>query len=165
MRTSCAAWRNTLDVYRLSCPLFARSLYACLMCVFLCGTNQVRWRVTSTPPVMRAFVQRPPTPAALRSGAAKTVKGGTARTGAGRAAAESVGEGLPCGYSEAPGWRIEMEDAVCTCVGGTENLAAAPLGVEVFPSLLWRVERPARRLHWLTLFFLFEFSGRLVDAI
>ncbi|CAN0388307.1 unnamed protein product [Ascophyllum nodosum] len=55
----------------------------------------------------------PATPAALRSGGAKTVKGGTARTGAGRAAAESVGEGLPCGYSEAPGWRIEMEDAIC----------------------------------------------------
>ena len=96
----------------------------------------------------------PATPAALRSGGAKTVKGGgTARTGAGRAAAQSVGEGLPCGYSEAPGWRIVMEDSVCTCVGGTENLAAAPLGVEVFPSLLWRVERPARRLHWLTFFF------------
>ena len=81
----------------------------------------------------------PATPAALRSGGAKTVKGGTARTGAGRAAAESVGEGLPCGYSEAPGWRIEMEDAICMCVEGTEKLAAAPLGVEVFSSLLWRV--------------------------
>ncbi|CAM9110994.1 unnamed protein product [Ascophyllum nodosum] len=57
----------------------------------------------------------PATPAALRSGGAKTVKGGgTARTGAGRAAAQSVGEGLPCGYSEAPGWRIVMEDSVCT---------------------------------------------------
>lgn len=55
----------------------------------------------------------PATPAALRSGGVKTAKGGTCRTGAGNAAAESVGEGLPCGYSEAPGWRIEMEDAVC----------------------------------------------------
>lgn len=76
----------------------------------------------------------PATPAALRSGGgARTgTKGGggggggaggggggggrSVRTGAGRGAAESVGDGLPCGYSDAPGWRIEMEDAICRCV-------------------------------------------------
>lgn len=66
----------------------------------------------------------PATPAALRSGGGRTGTkggggggvGGTARTGAGRGAAESIGDGLPCGYSDAPGWRIEMEDAICRCV-------------------------------------------------
>ncbi|CAM9932737.1 unnamed protein product [Ectocarpus sp. 12 AP-2014] len=63
----------------------------------------------------------PATPAVLRSGGGRTGTkgaggggaGGTARTGAGRGAAESIGDGLPCGYSDAPGWRIEMEDAIC----------------------------------------------------
>eukprot|EP00903_Cladosiphon_okamuranus_P016151 g14906.t1 len=60
----------------------------------------------------------PATPAALRSGGGgrtgtKGGGGGTERTGAGRGAAESIGDGLPCGYSEIPGWRIEMEDATC----------------------------------------------------
>lgn len=56
----------------------------------------------------------PTTPAALRSGGGRAAGAGT---GAGRGAAESVGGGLPCGFADAPGWRIEMEDAVCRCVG------------------------------------------------
>lgn len=62
----------------------------------------------------------PTTPAVLRSGGGGKTggKGGggaatASRTGAGMGAAESIGEGVPCGYSDAPGWRIEMEDAVC----------------------------------------------------
>lgn len=52
----------------------------------------------------------PTTPAVLRSGGGRAAGAGT---GAGRAAAERGGGGLPCGFSDAPGWRIDMEDAVC----------------------------------------------------
>lgn len=55
----------------------------------------------------------PATPAALRSGGGRTAKGGTSRTGAGRGAAESVGDGLPYGYADVPGWRVDMEDSIC----------------------------------------------------
>ncbi|CAM9984768.1 unnamed protein product, partial [Discosporangium mesarthrocarpum] len=70
----------------------------------------------------------PATPAALRSGGGGLSSGGscTSRGATGRGkskvgaytagtpAAEWVGGGLPCGFSDAPGWRIDMEDAICT---------------------------------------------------
>lgn len=86
----------------------------------------------------------PATPAALRSGGGRTgTKGGGAgagMTGAGRGAAESVGDGLPCGYSDAPGWRIEMEDAVCRCCCGSVLLLFL-----LFAVCVWRCGRNTSR--------------------